>query len=84
MKFLFMEVVSSRNDMYDFLLLLIYRFNELVVTKLQLHAFFSLETKLFFFFLNVWVEGFFVFVSRDKKKNDLNSRGKKMNKSLGL
>lgn len=44
-----MEVVSSRNDMYDFLLLLIYRFNELVVTKLQLHAFFSLETKGVFF-----------------------------------
>lgn len=45
-----MEVVSSRNDMYDFLLLLIYRFNELVVAKLQLHVFFSLETKGAFLF----------------------------------
>lgn len=82
MKFLFMEVVSSRNDMYDFLLLLIYRFNELVVTKLQLHAFFSLETKgvsLFFVFLNEGRRGFFlvcffVFVFKETRKtSDVNA-----------
>lgn len=57
--------------MYDFLLLLIYRFNELVITKLQPHAFFSLETKFFcLFFKCRGGEAFlFFFLKRQEEKN---------------